>query len=178
MSKFLQRNINELNKLKRNSTQSANNATKKRVDEIIKLYTERKLSNVATAENLIKGLTSTDKKVYDKAFQKYKDNIKKIKDTKPLNQRMTETRAKKEEEGRVYKPRGVRAKKTYFIQFMLYTASEESKDTKIRDTKIKSKPAFKHRLMNFYTKTFDNLNVTIQARTISTDIIKKGYLNT
>ena len=49
MSKFLQRNINELNKLKRNSTQNANNATKKRVDEIVKLYTERKLSNVATA---------------------------------------------------------------------------------------------------------------------------------
>ena len=63
--------------------------------------------------------------------------------------------------------------KTYFIQFMLYTAREENKNTK-----IKSKPAFKHRLMNFYTKTFDNLNVTVQARTISTDIIKKGYLNT
>ena len=69
MSKFLQRNINELNKLKINSTQSATIATKNRVDEIIKLYTERKLSNVATADNLIKGLTSTDKKVYDKAFQ-------------------------------------------------------------------------------------------------------------
>ena len=104
MSKFLQRNINELNKLKRNSTQTANNATKKRVDEIVRRYTERKLSNVATAENYIKGLTSTDKKVYDKAFQKYKDNIKKIKDTKPLNQRMTETRSKKEEEqGKEYK---------------------------------------------------------------------------
>ena len=36
--------------------------------------------------------------------------------------------------------------KTYFIQFLLYTAREENKDTK-----IKSKPAFKHRLMNFYT---------------------------
>ena len=69
MSKFLQRNINELNKLKRNSTQNANNATKKRVDEIIKLYTERKLSNVATAENLIKGLTSTDKRFMTKHFK-------------------------------------------------------------------------------------------------------------
>ena len=199
MSKFLQRNINELNKLKRNSTQSANNATKKRVDEIIKLYTERKLSNVATAENYIKGLTSTVKKVYDKTIQKYKDNIKKIKDTKPLNERMAEARAKNEEEeeagikqyrktkGIEYrKTKGIEYRKTkgnelsaryktktYFIQFMLYTAREENKDTKIR-----SKPAFKHRLMNFYTKTFDNLNVTIQARTISTDIIKKGYLNT
>ena len=80
------------------STHNANNATKKRVDEIVRLYTERKLTNVATAENYIKGLTSTDKKVYDKAFQKYKDKIKKIKDAKPLNQRMTEARAKKEEE--------------------------------------------------------------------------------
>ena len=188
MSKFLQRNINESNKLKRKSTQNAHNATKKRVDEIIKLYTERKLSNVATAENYIKGLTSTDKKVYDKTIQKYKDNIKKIKDTKPLNERMAEARAKEEEdkagikqyrktkgvEYRKTKGNELRARyktKTYFIQFMLYTASEESKDTKIKDTKIKSKPAFKHRLMNFYTKTFDNLNVTIQARTISTDII-------
>ena len=42
--------------------------------------------------------------------------------------------------------------KTYFIQFMLYTAREESKRTK-----IKSKPAFKHRRMVFYTKTYDNL---------------------
>ena len=77
MSKFLQRNISKLNKLKRKATQNANNATKKRVDEIIKLYTERKLSNVATPQNLIKVLTSTNKKVYDKAFQKYKDSMRK-----------------------------------------------------------------------------------------------------
>ena len=39
--------------------------------------------------------------------------------------------------------------------------------------KEKSKPAFKHRLMDFYTKTYDNFDVTIQARTISTDIIRE-----
>ena len=178
MSKFLQRNINELNKLKRNSTQNANNAIKKRVDEIIKLYTERKLSNVATAENYIKGLTSTDKKVYDKTIQKYKDNIKKTKDTKPLNERMAEARAKNEEEEdkagvkqyRKTKGNELSARyktKTYFIQFMLYIAREESKRTH-----IKSKPAFKHRLMNFY-KTYNSFNVTIQARTISTDLMRE-----
>ena len=128
MSKFLQRNINELNKLKRNSTQNANNATKKRVDEIVKLYTERKLSHVATAENYIKGLTSTDKKVYDKAFQKYKDNMKKIKDTKPLNQRMTETRSKKEEEeGKEYKKRGRKKRNTYFVMYDLYIIGDKEK---------------------------------------------------
>ena len=52
---------------------------------------------------------------------------------------------------------------------MLYTAREESKRIK-----IKSKTAFKHRRMIFYTKTYDNFNVTIQARTISTGIIRKN----
>ena len=146
MSKFLQCNINELNKLKRNSTQNANNATKKRVDEIVKLYTERKLSNVATAENYVKGLTSTDKKAYDKAFQKYKDNIKKIKDTKPLNERMAEARAnnkKKEGGGGKYRKinhneyigsRG-RKKDTYFVRYDLCIIGDKKK--------MKSKPAFK-----------------------------------
>ena len=78
MSKFVQRNINELKRLKQSNTKNSNRATVKRVDEIIKLYTERNISNVATAENLIKGLTSDDKRTYDKAFQKYKDNIKKV----------------------------------------------------------------------------------------------------
>ena len=55
------------------------------VDEIIKLYGERKISNIATAENLIKGLTSSNKKVYDEAFQKYKDSIKELKKKQPLN---------------------------------------------------------------------------------------------
>ena len=40
---------------------------------------------------------------------------------------------------------------------------------------MKPKPALKHRLMNFYTKTYDNFNVTIQARTISTDIIRNIF---
>ena len=65
------------------------------VDKIIKLYGERKISSIATAENLIKGLTSSYKKVYDKAFQKYKDSIKELKEKQPLNQRMAETKKKK-----------------------------------------------------------------------------------
>ena len=89
----MERNINELKKLKRKQVNDRTTKTNiKRIDEIIKLYTDRKISNVATAENLIKGLTSSDKKVYDKTFQKFKDNIKKFKETKPLNERMNEAK--------------------------------------------------------------------------------------
>ena len=142
---------------------------KKGLMRLLNFILKRKLSNVATAENYIKGLTSTDKKVYDKTIQKYKDNIKKIKDTKPLNERMAEARAKEEEdkagikqyrktkgvEYRKTKGNELRARdkaKTYFIQFMLYTASEESKDTKMKDTKIKSKPACKTQTNEFLHK--------------------------
>ena len=108
MSKFIQRNINELNRLKQSNTKNSNKATVKRVDEIIKLYTERKISTVATAENLIKGLTSDDKRTYEKAFKKYKDNINKFKETKPIKERRAETKEKKRD-------------KTYFVNFQIYT---------------------------------------------------------
>ena len=80
---------------KRNVTNTTTQATKKRIDQIIKLYTDRKIAKISTAESMIKGLTSTDKKVYDKTFQKYKDNIDKWKGAKTLSQRFSE--AKKEE---------------------------------------------------------------------------------
>ena len=96
MNKFVQRNINDLKRLKqKNVSENTSQANKKRIDELIKLYSNRKITNVATAENLIKGLTSDNKKTYDKAFQKYKDNIKKFKESKPLNQRMAETKERK-----------------------------------------------------------------------------------
>jgi ribosomal protein S20 len=73
--------------LKNQSTRGATRATVKRVDSVIKLYGERKISNWTTALNLIKGLTSDNKKVYDKAFQKYKDSIVVLKERQPLGKR-------------------------------------------------------------------------------------------
>ena len=120
MSKFLRRNINELKKLKAQTPQDTTKANKKRVDEIIQLYTDRKIANIATAENLIKGLTSTDKKQYDKAFQKYKDNIKKFKESKPLSQRVEESRTQKQQEGNEYKKRGPRPRKNTYLVISIY----------------------------------------------------------
>ena len=87
------------------------------VDEIIRLYGERKISNIATAENLIKGLTSSNKKVYDEAFQKYKDSIKELKKKQPLNQRMAETKKRKK-------------KNTYLISFYLYKRGHLKKESR------------------------------------------------
>ena len=98
MNKSILRNINYLRGLKRENIEGATKANVKRIDEIIKLYSERKISNRTTAENLIKGLTSSNKKVYDKAFQKYKDSIKELKEKQPLNQRMAEAKKRKKEE--------------------------------------------------------------------------------
>ena len=95
INKFIASNVNQLRRLKAKNIEGATKANVQRIDEIIKLYSERKISNIATAENLIKGLTSPNKKVYDKAFQKYKDSIKELKEKQPLNQRMAETRKRK-----------------------------------------------------------------------------------
>ena len=147
MNKFVESNIITLKKLKRKSiTNSTTQANKKRIDDIIKLYTERKISNVATAENLIKGLTSSNKKVYDKAFQKYKDNIKKFKEAKPLKERMQEART-----------RNANKEKTYFISFQLYIYYKGN----LKESNIKQKPSFIHQGVYYFIKSFQLQTATV-----------------
>ena len=143
MNKFVQRNINELKRLKQRNTKNSNKATVKRVEEIIKLYTERNISNVATAENLIKGLTSDDKRTYEKAFQKYKDNINKFKEAKPIKERIAETKERKKD-------------KTYFINFQIYTWRSP------RNEKMKS--AFSKNGVKYYIDSFDVKQATIKIK--------------
>ena len=80
----------------------------KRIDEIIKLYTERKISNVATAENLIKGLTSDNKRTYEKTFKKYKDNINKFKEIKPIKERIAEIKEQNKDKTYAFSKNGVK----------------------------------------------------------------------
>ena len=154
MNKFLERKVSYLKGLKqRNTTNTTTKATKKRLDEIIKLYTDRKISNIATAENLIKGLTSSNKKTYDKAFQKYKDNIKEFKEKKPLSERLQEAKDK-----------------TYFISFMLFTTRTPKSGN--------MKPSFTQGGRVYYlldANTEQRLrNVTIKLqRTFPTEFINK-----
>ena len=157
MNKFVVSNINQLKKLKQKSIgDTTTQANKKRLDEIIKLYTERKISNVATAENLIKGLTSSNKKVYDKAFQKYKDNINKFKEAKPLKERMAETKKRKQ-------------KNTYFVTFDLYTVRQPKSQ--------KMKPAFKlPDGRHFYIDSFKVRSATVKANEFPRDVVKRRVL--
>ena len=153
MNKFVQRNINELKRLKQRNTKNSNKATVKGVEEIIKLYTERNISNVATAENLIKGLTSDDKRTYEKAFQKYKDNINKFKEAKPIKERIAETKERKKD-------------KTYFINFQIYTWRSP------RNEKMKS--AFSKNGVKYYIDSFDVKQATIKIKEeFPKDIIKQ-----
>ena len=147
MSKFVERNISELKKLKRKQiNDKTTQANKKRIDEIIRFYIERKLPNVATAENYTKGLTSTNKKVYDNTFQKHKDNISKLKETKPLKERMAEAKKKKE-------------KKTYFVDYMLYTYFKGD----LKKSNIKQKQAFTCQGIHFFTVNIEITTATVEA---------------
>ena len=170
MSKALERNIGYLTVLRRKSSRTAKPSDLRKIDRVVNLYTERKISNVTTAENLIKGLTSTDTKVYDKAYQKYKDNIKKFKENKPLNQRMAEVRAYKEAEGKEYKKRGMKKKNTYFVTCDLYIIGDKEK--------TKSKPAFKAFGKYYYLWNYERLRATIQmvGEEFPKELIRKRIL--
>ena len=156
MSKFIASNLNQLRRLKAKNIEGATKANVKRKDEIIKLYGERKISNIATAENLIKGLTSSNKRVYDKAFQKYKDSIKEFKEKKPLNQRMAETKKRKK-------------KNTYLVSFQLYKRGVPEER--------KQKPAFRANGFAYYLVSFDLHSATIKASEFpNRDAINKRIL--
>ena len=148
MSKFIRSNLIQLNHLKDKVAEGANKTTQKRINEIIKLYQERKIGNIATAENLIKGLTSKNKKTYEKAFKQYKDTIPKTKKAKPLNERLAETKSQS----------------TYLINFQLYTTR------KPRNEKVK--PAFKKFETAFYIENFDIRQATVKAKNFDKGLVK------
>ena len=154
MNKFISSNGNQLRRLQTKNIEGTTKANVKRIGEIIKLYGERKISNIATAENLIKGLTSPNKKVNDKTFQKYKDSIKELKKKQPLNQRMAETKKRKK-------------KNTYLINFYFYKRGTPEEK--------KQKPAFRANGFAYYLVDFDLHSATIKASEFpNRDAINKG----
>ena len=92
-------------------TQKQNKTKQKKVNEVIRLFEERKITQNTTAQKLIKGLLSPKPAEYQKALTQYKENIDKWKENEPLNKRMASA---KEENKRKQK------KKRYLIDFLLY----------------------------------------------------------
>ena len=147
MDKFVESQIGSLKRLKNELiTASTKQATKKRIDQIIQLYKQRKIAKVPTAESMIKGLLSTDKKLYDKTFQKFKDNIDKWKGAETLSTRLNEAKKKKQ-------------KKTFFVEFVLYQYVKGN----LKELGIKSRKAFTHQGVHYRTVSFDDQTATIKA---------------
>ena len=92
MSKFIQSNVRQLKQLKRELATDVNQTKNNKLNQIVNFYEQRKIGNVATAENLIKGLTSQNNARYNKALKKYNDNLSEWKAAKPLNERIQETK--------------------------------------------------------------------------------------
>ena len=101
-------------------TQKQNKTKQKKVNEVIRLFEERKITQNTTAQKLIKGLLSPKPAKYQKALTQYKENIDKWKENEPLNKRMASA---KEENKRKQK------KKRYLIDFLLYRELDKEKLT-------------------------------------------------
>jgi len=69
-------------------TQKLNKTKQKKVNEVIRLFEERKITQNTTAQKLIKGLLSPKPAEYQKALTQCKENIDKWKENEPLNKRM------------------------------------------------------------------------------------------
>ena len=157
MNRFVASQVVQLKVLKkRNVTNATTQATKKRIDQIIKLYTDRKIAKISTAESMIKGLTSTDKKVYDKTFQKYKDNIDKWKGANTLSQRFSEAKKRRE-------------KKTFFVEYVLYDYYTGD----MRESTIKTRKAFTHLGVTYFPISFKATTATIKASEFPRDAVGK-----
>ena len=88
MNKNILRNSNYLSQLGRKGTGEA----KQKIDTLVELYKLRKISQLQTAERVIKQLVNTDPKDQKKGFKKADKIIDKYKDFAPLNQRLKESR--------------------------------------------------------------------------------------
>ena len=151
MNKFVESNVRKLNKLKQeriNSSNKITQATKNRLNQIVTLYKDRKIANVATAENFIKNLTSTNKRTAEKARDKYNETIKDLKKSKPLNERIAEKKGMN----------------SYLVNFQLYTT---------RHPRNIIKPAFKKFGLEFYIEKFDIRQATVKAKGFNKEWIKK-----
>ena len=102
-------------------TQKLNKTKQKKVNEVIRLFEERKITQNTTAQKLIKGLLSPKPAEYQKALTQYKENIDKWKENEPLNKRMASA---KEENKRKQK------QKRYLIDFLLYVELDKEKAEK------------------------------------------------
>ena len=151
-------------------TQKQNKTKQKKVNDVIRLFEERKITQNTTAQKLIKGLLSPKPAEYQKALTQYKENIDKWKENEPLNKRMAD--AREENERKKKPPRFMRKvgddedltanqkKKRYLIDFLLYRGAHSA------ERENKSKIAF----YDDYDRAFVWINYDVRQASVKPNI--------
>ena len=123
MSKATKRNTEALQSFYNNRRNRIPQATRTKVQNIISLYSDRKIAQFTTADNLIRKLTTakTDKEK-TKAENEYNKIYDKHKDKERLGQRMTQAKEDNKRTGRT----NPRKPRTYSINVHLYQLKTES----------------------------------------------------
>ena len=123
MSKAIKRNTEALQTFYNNRRNRINQATRTKVQNIINLYSDRKIAQFTTADNLIRKLTiaKTDKEK-TKAEKEYNKLYDKHKDKEQLGQRMSQAKEDNKRTGRT----NPRKPKKYSINVHLYRLKTEA----------------------------------------------------
>ena len=185
MKKSIQKNINILNSLRDRNRNRVPTSTLQKINNIISLYEDRKITQLTTAENLIKGIATNNEKQKAKGLKEYEKRIEKYEAQEPITERMKAT-AEKARQGKIDKKvktvrtrivgktkasvasrltravanRGFGNQKSYSIRYMLFTTNEGAVDG-IPTKKVK--PAFKVDGMPYFPlfagKEFKHANI-------------------
>ena len=142
--KLIQKNINILNSIRDRNRNRVPTSTLQKINNIISLYEDRKITQLTTAENLIKGIVTNNEKQKAKGLKQYEKAVEKYEEQEPITERMRAT-AEKAREGktikkvkvrltgktkaslasrlvRIARERGIGNKrKSYSVEYMLYS---------------------------------------------------------
>ena len=144
MKKSIQKNISILNSIRDRNRNRVPTSILQKINQIISLYEERRITQLTTAENLIKGIATNNEKQRAKGLKEYEKRIEKYEDKEPIAERMRATAGKAREAKkvknvrvrlrqktkaslasrlvRIARERGIGNKrKSYSVEYMLYS---------------------------------------------------------
>ena len=182
MKKNIQKNINILNSIRDRNRSRVPTSILQKINRIIDLYEDRKITQLTTAENLIKGIATNNEKQKAKGMKQYEKAVEKYESATPAGERMAKTAEKAREAKTIKKvrvrltgktkasvasrlsravaSRGFGNQKSYSIKYMLFTTNEGAVDG-VPTKKVK--PAFKIDGMPYFPlfagKEFKHANI-------------------
>ena len=149
-TKNIRKNINFLRALRDRHTGRVPTSIQQKINNVVDLYEDRKITQLTTAENLINGIATNNQKQRTKGLKQYEKAIEKYESATPITERMKAT-AEKARQGKVVKGarktlrrtsqasvasrltravsnnRGFGERKSYAITYMLFTNQESEK---------------------------------------------------